>query len=254
LDREDFKNRLNNQLEIRAHEILYPMMQAYDSVVLESDVEIGGIDQKLNILAGRQLQEASKLKPQVAILAPLLIGLDGHKKMSKSVGNYIGLNDKPEDMYGKVMSLKDDLMTNYFKLVLGYSDDEVYTIEKKIQDGENPMMFKKQLAYEIVETFYSKKEADLAGGSFTKVFSNREIPTEMPEVVINGSSAALFEIIRSGIPTEEMTSSEIKRLIMQNSIKINDKAIGDPYHKIKLSPEGVVIKIGKRRWLKAIGK
>lgn len=254
LDREDFKNRLNSQLEIRANEILYPMMQAHDSVVLKSDVEIGGIDQKLNILAGRQLQEASRLKPQVAILAPLLIGLDGHKKMSKSMGNYIGLNDKPEDMYGKVMSLKDALMSNYFKLVLGYSDDEVYAMEKKIKDGENPMAFKKQLAYEIVETFYSKKEADVAGGSFTKVFSNREIPEEMPEVVMRESSAPLFEIIRSGIPTEEMTSSEIKRLIMQNSIKINDKAISDPYHKIKLSPGGVVIKIGKRRWLKAIGK
>ncbi len=253
LDREDFKNRINNQLEVRVHEIFYPLMQAYDSVVLSSDIEIGGIDQKLNILAGRQLQEANRLKPQVAILAPLLIGLDGIKKMSKSLGNYVGLNDTPENMYGKVMSLKDDLMINYFQLVLGYSHD-LLSIEKKLRGGENPMTLKKQLAYEIVKTFYSDKEAEKAAGGFTKVFSNKEVPEEMSEVVFAESSAPLFEILRTGIPVKEITSSEIRRLIAQNSVKIDDKAVSDPYQKIKLSPNGVVIKIGKRRWLKAIGK
>lgn len=254
LDREDFKNRLENGLEVRVHELFYPLMQAHDSVVLESDVEIGGIDQKLNILAGRQLQEASGLKPQVAILAPLLVGLDGHKKMSKSLGNYIGLNDKPKDMYGKIMSLKDELMLNYYQLVLGYSEEELHSIAYGIKSGENPMEFKKRLAFEIVKTFYPEKDAYVAANDFTKIFSKKEIPDEIPEVAIGETSAPLFEILRIGISVKEMTSSEIKRLIVQGAVKINDKSMTDPYQKIKLSPDGVVIKIGKRKWLKVIGK
>ncbi|MEK7149924.1 MAG: tyrosine--tRNA ligase [Patescibacteria group bacterium] len=254
LEREDFKKRLGDQLEVRAHEIFYSMMQAYDSTVLESNVELGGVDQKLNILAGRQLQQAMGQRQQVAILTPILVGTEGQKKMSKSLGNYIGLGEAPSDIYGKVMSLKDDLMPNYFRLVLGYSENEILEINAQIRAGENPMNFKKRLAYEIVKVLYSEKEAEAAGGKFTKVFSQKEIPEEMSEAAFGESSAPLFEILRSGIPQEEMTSSEIKRLIMQGSIRVEGKVFYDPYQKIKLSPQGVVIKIGKRKWLKAIGK
>lgn len=254
LDREDFKNRIKNQLEIRLHEVFYPLMQAYDSVVLESDIEFGGIDQRLNILAGRQLQESMNMKPQVAILTPLLVGLDGQKKMSKSLGNYVGLSEKPADMYGKIMSLKDELMPNYFNLILGYPQEEINSIKLKIENGENPMYFKKQLAYEIVKIFYSEKEANLASGNFTKVFSKREVPEEMPEAVFNETYVPLFEIIRAAFPESELSNSEIKRLITQGSVRIENKPISDPFQKIKLSSNGVAIKIGKHKWFKAIGK
>ena len=254
LDREDFKNRIQNQLEVRLHEIFYPLMQAYDSTVLDADVELGGVDQRLNILAGRQLQQAMGKKPQVAILAPLLVGLDGQKKMSKSLDNYVGISEKPQDIYGKIMSLKDDMMPDYFRLVLGYPQDQIDLISEQIKGGENPMNFKKRLAYEIVAFLYSKEEAEKAGGDFTKVFSQKEIPEEIQEVGLGEKSAPLFEIIRTGIPAKEMTSSEIKRLIMHKSVKVDGKVIGDPYYKVKLSPKGVIIKIGKRKWLKAIGK
>lgn len=251
LDREDFKNRIKNQAEIRLHETFYPLMQAYDSVVLESDIEFGGMDQKLNILAGRQFQETMGMKPQLAVLIPILVGLDGQKKMSKSLGNYIGLNEKPADIFGKIMSLKDELMPDYFRLVLGYSNDDISAVNSRLRSGENPMAIKKGLAYEIVKIFYSDKESERASGNFTKVFSKKEMPENLQEFVFAETYIPLFEIIRTGIPQSELTNSEIKRLITQGSIRIDEKAIFDPFQKIKLSKEGVAVKVGRRRWFKA---
>ena len=187
LERDDFKNRFKTGNPISIHELLYPLVQAYDSVVLEVDVELGGTDQKFNLLVGRHLQQLYGQSPQTAITLPLLEGLDGVKKMSKTANNYIALTDSPKDMLGKIMSISDELMWRYFELLSARSLDEIGLLQKQVKKGKNPRDIKFLLAEEIVERFHGKQSSDDAKASFLKQFQQGQMPEEIKSVSINYS-------------------------------------------------------------------
>jgi tyrosyl-tRNA synthetase len=187
LERDDFKQRFKTGIPISIHELLYPLVQAYDSVALEVDVELGGTDQKFNLLVGRHLQQLYGQPPQTAITLPLLEGLDGVKKMSKTANNYIALTDPPKDMFGKIMSISDELMWRYFELLSARSIDEISLLQKQVKDGKNPRDVKFLLAEEIVERFYDKQSSGDAKESFLKQFQQGQIPEEIKSISINYS-------------------------------------------------------------------
>ncbi|NLJ85018.1 MAG: tyrosine--tRNA ligase, partial [Firmicutes bacterium] len=183
MEREDFSHRFQNQIPLSLHEMIYPLMQGYDSVAIEADVELGGIDQKFNILVGRDLQKTMGLEPQVGICNPILIGLDGKEKMSKSLGNYIGIQDPPSEMYGKTMSLPDELMMMYFELATTVPMDELEEMEKELDNGElHPRDAKRRLAREIVARFHNEGAAKEAEAEFDRVFKENLVPDDIPEV------------------------------------------------------------------------
>ena len=187
LERDDFKNRFKTGNPISIHELLYPLVQAYDSVALEADVELGGTDQKFNLLVGRHLQQLYGQPPQTAITLPLLEGLDGVKKMSKTANNYIALTDSPKDMLGKIMSISDELMWRYFELLSARSLDEIGLLQKQVKKGKNPRDIKFLLAEEIVERFHGKQSSDDAKASFLRQFQQGQMPEEIKSVSINYS-------------------------------------------------------------------
>ncbi len=189
LERDDFKKRFNNNIPIAIMEFLYPIMQAYDSVAVQADVELGGTDQRFNLLVGRELQKEFNQKPQIAITMPILVGTDGVEKMSKSLGNYIGVTEKPEEIFGKVMSIPDEIMLDYYKLLTRLSKDEIENIEKEIKvDGKNPVFAKRRLAKLIVSYLYDINAADLAEKHFDLVFKQRQIPENIEECIIDINS------------------------------------------------------------------
>lgn len=252
LERDDFTKRYIEKKPIGIHELLYPLMQGYDSVALNADVEIGGSDQKFNLLVGRAIQEAYGQKPQVVITMPLLPGIDGVKKMSKSYGNYIGINEPPDTMFGKVMSISDDLMWTYYELLTDMPQNEIellkkQTIEKKI----NPMEIKKQLAFLICQKFHSTEAAKKAKLSFEKVFSNKEVPDEIEEVKLPSSHEPdfLYSLL---VDTSSATSkTEAKRLIQAGGVSVNSITIKDLFYKI--DKKGFyIIKVGKHKPFKLI--
>ena len=226
LERDDFKKRYENNKPISLHEFLYPLVQGFDSYALKADIELGGTDQKFNLLVGREVQKHYGQNEQVIMTVPLLEGLDGVKKMSKSLNNYIALNDKPNEMFGKIMSVSDDLMWRYFDLLSFRSNDEIASFKDKVKNGENPMIFKKKLATEIVERFYDKKSSENAEIAFTNVFSNKLEPNEVPIFEINETSGiSIVELLtHEDLGNEFIQSkSECRRLIKQSGIKMNNK-------------------------------
>ncbi|MGB9694505.1 MAG: tyrosine--tRNA ligase [Caldisericaceae bacterium] len=254
LERDDFLNRFNADIPIFFHELFYPIMQAYDSVAIEADVELGGTDQKFNLLMGRRLQEAKGMAPQIAMIMPILRGLDGEQKMSKSLGNYIGITENPDSMYGKVMSIPDGLIAEYYFLVLDKSEDEAKEIEDKINSGkENPMLLKKNLAREIVKLFHSEKEAQEAEDNFTRIFSRRELPENASELDLTAystdGSVDITEILTSLNIVE--SKSEVKRLIQQGAIKINNERVEDFRKPLKVK-NGDILRVGKKQFFKII--
>jgi tyrosyl-tRNA synthetase len=252
LERDDFKKRYENNKPISLHEFLYPLVQGYDSFALKADIELGGTDQKFNLLVGREVQKHYGQNEQVIITVPLLEGLDGVKKMSKSLNNYIALNDKPNEMFGKVMSISDDLMWRYFDLLSFRSNDEITSFKDKVKNGENPMIFKKKLATEIVERFYDKKSSDNAEIAFTNVFSNKLEPNEVPIFEINETSEiSIVELLtHEDLGNEFIQSkSECRRLIKQSGIKMNNKKVENPDLLINLGEENY-FQIGKRKHLR----
>ena len=252
LERDDFKKRYENNKPISLHEFLYPLVQGFDSYALKADIELGGTDQKFNLLVGREVQKHYGQNEQVIITVPLLEGLDGVKKMSKSLNNYIALNDEPNEMFGKIMSISDDLMWRYFHLLSFRSNDEIASFRDKVKNGENPMTFKKKLATEIVERFYDKKSSENAEIAFTNVFSNKLEPNEVPIFEINETSGiSIVELLtHEDLGNEFIQSkSECRRLIKQSGIKMNNKKVENPDLLINLGEENY-FQIGKRKHLK----
>ena len=235
--REDFSNRYNAGRPIALTEFLYPLLQAYDSVVIRADVEFGGIDQTFNLLMGRELQSMMGQPPQQCFMTPLLVGTDGTQKMSKSLGNYIGVAEPPNEIYGKVMSIPDNLIMDYFELVTDVPDEELEKLRQALNNKTaNPMVLKKRLAREIVTQLYDQKAASQAEEHFTKVFQGREVPEEIPEFRAQPDGISLRELL---VQTNLAGSlSEAKRLISQGAVSIDGKKISD--NKANIRNSGVV--------------
>jgi tyrosyl-tRNA synthetase len=249
LAREDFSNRYSSGRPIAITELLYPLLQAYDSVIVQADVEFGGTDQKFNLLMGRELQSMVGQRPQQVFLVPILVGTDGSQKMSKSLGNYIGVDEPPNEIYGKVMSIPDSLILPYFELVTDVPDEELEELKKELDhDTVNPMTLKKRLAREIVTQLYDQKAATEAEEHFVKVFQRREVPEEIKEYHVNlRAGIGLGDVL---VETHLVKSrSEANRLIEQGAVSIDGKKIPSDIAPIK---SGSIIKVGKRRFAKVI--
>ncbi len=247
LAREDFSKRYASGRPIALTELLYPLLQAYDSVAIEADVEFGGTDQKFNCLVGRELQQMVGQRPQQILLVPLLIGTDGSQKMSKSLGNYIAIDEPPNEMYGKVMSIPDSLILDYFELLTDVSDEEMSEYSTKMASNEvNPMLDLKRLAFEIVSQFHSPKAAQEAEQHFTKVFQKREAPDEVvPLADLSGDNITLtIALTRAGLTRSR---SEARRLLEQGAIEVNGKKVTEDLELASIA-KGSVIKVGKRRF------
>ncbi|MGC9047022.1 MAG: tyrosine--tRNA ligase, partial [Minisyncoccia bacterium] len=236
LEREDFHTRIAQGKSLRLHEILYPVFQGYDSVMVKSDIEIGGSDQKFNFLMGRTLMEKFGLKPQDILTVPLIEGIDGIRKMSKSYNNYIGINDLPDDMFGKIMSIPDNLIDKYFILLLG--ENPIHT--------KNPRDAKLELAFKIVQKYYNSKKAQQAKDNFIKLFSKKEIGNDIPELKIAIKKINIIDLlVKAGIQSK----SEARRLILQKAIDIDNVTKTDINEIIELHNDQI-IKIGKKKFLK----
>ncbi len=250
IERDDFTKRFESETPISMHEFLYPLAQAMDSVEINADVELGGTDQKFNLLVGRDIQREYGQNPQSIITLPLLEGTDGVEKMSKSYDNYIALDDSPEDMYGKIMSINDSMILKYYKLAVFADRKKINEVKSLLKnDANNPRDIKRSLAKDLVKKYYSEKEADLAQSSFDQIFVKRDNPENMQIRKID-SDVGLLELI-----TEEglvASKGEGKRLLNQNAIKINGQVCNDINFVISSSEEEFVIKVGKRRFLKVI--
>lgn len=251
LERDDFSKRYQAGKPIGIHEFFYPLMQGYDSVAIEADVELGGTDQRFNLLVGRNLQKEYGQDSQVIITMPLLEGLDGVNKMSKSLDNYIGVYDKPADMYGKVMSMPDELIARYYELLTDISLEKLNEIKAKLaRDDFNPMQLKKELAAELVREYHDQAAAEYAAQEFENVFSQGNLPDDIPEVEIERSELDEGElwIVKIVAATGLVDSnSEARRMIKQGAVTID----GQKYDKINLDLEvkdGMIVKIGKRRF------
>ena len=250
IERDDFTKRFESETPISMHEFLYPLAQAMDSVEINADVELGGTDQKFNLLVGRDIQREYGQNPQSIITLPLLEGTDGVEKMSKSYDNYIALDDSPEDMYGKIMSINDSMILKYYKLAVFADRKKINEVKSLLKDdANNPRDIKRSLAKDLVKKYYSDKEADLAQSSFDQIFVKRDNPENMQIRKID-SDVGLLELI-----TEEglvASKGEGKRLLNQNAIKINGQVCNDINFVISSSEKEFVIKVGKRRFLKVI--
>ena len=248
LERDDFSKRYKANQQIAIHEFLYPLIQAYDSIALNADVEMGGTDQKFNLLVGRELQRAFDQEPQVCITLPILEGLDGINKMSKSLDNYVGINEDPDEMFGKIMSISDDLMWRWFELLSFRPINEVNELKKEVKSGMNPRDTKILLAEEIIERFHSKEDAENAKNTFLDRFQKGAKPKDIETFSISlGDDIAIGNLLKeSGLV---QSTSEAMRLVKQGAVKINDEKIDDPKLSIEKNQE-LLVQVGKRRFLK----
>jgi tyrosyl-tRNA synthetase len=247
LERDDFNKRYSNGQAISIHEFLYPLIQGYDSVAMKADVELGGTDQKFNLLVGRQLQEAYGQKPQVVLTMPILEGLDGVQKMSKSLGNYIGINESANEMFGKIMSVSDDLMWRYFELLSFRPLTEINGLKQDVEQGANPRDIKFKLAEEIITRFHDAKVAESAQADFINRFSNNAIPDDMPEVEVSiGSQGMPFANILKEANLVNSTS-DAHRMVKQGAVKIDGERIEDSKQIFKVGFSGVM-QVGKRKF------
>jgi len=249
LERDDFNKRYNANQSIAVHEFLYPLIQGYDSVVLEADVECGGTDQKFNLLVGRELQRSYDQDPQVVLTVPILEGLDGTNKMSKSLNNYIGVDEAPDEMFGKIMSISDDLMWRWFELLSFISEKEIASLKNEMDAGKNPRDIKFILAEELVNRFHADGDGEACKEAFLQRFQKGLMPEDIPgiSIDIDGESIPLVNLLKN---TEMVTStSEAARLIKQGGVKIDSKKVEDPKLEIKKGSEAIY-QVGKRKFLK----
>ena len=250
LEREDFRVRFDNEKPISIHEFLYPLIQGYDSVALEADVELGGTDQLFNLLMGRDLQRSWDQEPQVVITMPLLEGLDGVNKMSKSLGNYIGITESADNIYGKVMSISDTLMFRYYELLSDLSAAEIEVLANEMQDGKvHPKEVKKKLAYELTARFYQDEGAAKAEKSFEQVFKHHGLPEDIPELILEKAGGEVWLpklLVEAGLTD---STSAARRLIKQQAVSLDNEKVLDTEYAVQ--PEGdILVKVGKRRFAK----
>jgi tyrosyl-tRNA synthetase len=252
LERDDFSKRYNNQLPISIHEFFYPLMQGYDSVMIKADVELGATEQKFNLVIARQIQKEYNINQQIVLTLPVLAGLDGSQRMSKSLGNYIGIDELANETYGKAMSIPDRLIYPYFELISDVDLYELKAIKKQLDDPKvNPRDIKKYLARAIVRMYHGKQSSLEAEKAFEKIFVDKEVPDDMPEFTLDQSSYRIDDIL---IQTKTADSkSNARRLIQQGGVSVNGKKISDPFTNIEMNSE-MVLKVGKRKFAKIIPK
>lgn len=249
--RADFKKRIKNDVDLTLQEFLYPIMQGYDSVALKADVEMGGTDQTFNLLMGRQIQERYDQPPQDVLTCPILEGLDGKEKMSKSLNNYIALTDAPNEMYSKTMSIPDPLILRYFELATNVSHEELQEIAGELKSGKNPRNLKMHLARELVALYHNTKAAREAEAYFVKVFSKKEVPDEMDEVTVSQSMMSLLDLIR--LVPSVTSNSEARRLIEGGGVRVDSTLQRDGTAMIEIpsaKAKGLLLQVGKRRFLR----
>ncbi len=250
LERDDFSKRMAANQPISVHELLYPLAQAYDSVVLEADFELGGTDQKFNLLVGRDIQREYGQEPQVLLMTPVLEGLDGVEKMSKSLGNYVGINEAPEEIYGKLMSISDSLMWRYYEVLTDFPESKIEKLKSEVDSGtQHPMKVKSSLAFEIAKDLHSEKAAREAADHFSRVVQQGQQPEEIPifEIRSEGSPISIPELICQ--VHFASSKSDARRLVRQGGVSIDDMRIDDPTH--RFSPEEkaeFVLRVGKRQF------
>jgi len=250
LERDDFTNRLKEQTEISLHEILYPIMQGYDSFAINADVELGGTDQKFNNLVGRDMQKRYGKDPQVVITMPLLEGTDGSEKMSKSLDNAIGISDLPKDIFGKTMSIPDTLIYKYFVLATMVSGDELTNIKRTLEDeNNNPRDVKRRLGMELVKLYYDEETALRTIEEFDTIFIKKEIPDDIPEIEMGRSSMKLVDLLTdTGLAD---TKSNARRLIEQGAVNVDGQKLTDINQVMEIQ-HGMIFKVGKRKFLKIL--
>lgn len=253
LEREDFHTRLTNQQPISMHELLYPLLVAYDSVVLEADVELGATEQKFNLLMGREIQREYGQETQVAFTMPILVGLDGSRKMSKSLGNYVGITETPGEMFGKMMSIPDELMWSYYELVTDRTPEEISQLKTEVTGGSvHPMDVKMRLAQEVIAGFHGEEAARKAGENFQRVFRDRQAPEEAPS---KNMPPGAPQMIKSLLMTLGLVASvsEAERLVKQGAVEIDGQRIDDPRKEIDFSkPRDFLLRAGKKKFVRVI--
>src|SRR6266404_2018747 len=277
LEREDFRTRLENELPISMHELLYPLIVAYDSVMLKADVELGATEQKFNLLMGREIQREYGQESQVCVTMPILVGTDGQRKMSKSLGNYVGITEAPDEMFGKLMSISDELMWTYWELVTDRTESWIAEIRKTVEEGKtHPMDVKMRLAQEIISQFHGRDAAKQAEQNFQRVFRNREAPEEIPEIRLKrGPDGVHATLPKTGVIAEEMTlplsgtsekwsrilglleqvpsASEAERVMKQGGFEIDGVPVEDPTCKLNLEQPGSYrVRFGKKKFLRVV--
>ena len=249
MERDDFEKRFRSEISITIHEFLYPLAQAMDSVHLKADIELGGTDQKFNLLVGRDIQREYGQDPQVILTVPLMEGTDGVEKMSKSYDNHIGITDSPDEMYGKTLSIPDNMIEKYFLLAANADEKKMDEVKKSLSDTQvNPRDIKRELARKIVEIYHSENLAKKAEETFDKIFIKKDIPEDIPEVKLDEDTLIVDVLTLYALATSK---SEARRLIDQGAVKINDQKCIDR-DQIIIKDESLVIKVGKRRFLKII--
>lgn len=250
IERDDFTKRFKAGEPISIHEFLYPLAQAMDSVAINSDVELGGTDQKFNLLVGRDIQREYGQEPQVILTMPLLVGTDGIEKMSKSYDNYIGISDPPKEIYGKTLSIPDSLIYNYFELATDVSSSELQEIKNQLEEKiVNPRDIKRKLAQKLVEMYYNTDSAKSAEEAFDKIFIKKEIPDEIPELTISEKEINILDLI---VKVNFASSrGEAKRLVIQGGVSLNGKRIED-INSLIIPENGMVLKVGKRKFIKFV--
>ena len=246
---DTFRKRYEAGLPLGMHEIMYPILQGYDSVAINADVELGATEQKFNILTGRDMQRIFNQPEQVALLSPILMGTDGKEKMSKSMNNYIAVFDPPQEKYGKVMSIPDDIIINYFNYATRLSVDEIEEIQKQLKSGENPKFIKQRLAHEIVAMYHGEQAGKDAEAEFNRIFSQKEIPTDIQDYVCAESPIKIVKLLT--ITGLCQSNGEAKRMLQQNAVTIDNDKISDIDASIEIRNE-MIIKVGKRRFMRIL--
>jgi tyrosyl-tRNA synthetase len=252
LEREDFRSRLAGNLPIAIHELLYPLLQAYDSVALQADVELGATEQKFNLLVGREIQREYGQPSQVALTMPILVGLDGQRKMSKSLGNYVGISETPSEMFGKLMSLSDAMMWPYFDLVTDRTPEQIAALAAEVKSGaRHPMDVKMSLAKEIIAGFHGEPAAEKAAAEFQRVFRDREAPSEVPEFkVSSGTYKLLMLLAHVGLVSSR---SEAERLVRGKAVEIDGQIVDAMNKTLILHPgESVLLRAGKKKFMRVL--
>jgi tyrosyl-tRNA synthetase len=253
LERDDFCKRFKEQAPISLHELFYPLMQGYDSVAIKADVEIGGTEQKFNLLTARQIREDFGIQPQVILTLPILVGIDGKQRMSKSIGNYIGVAEPPKEIFGKIMSIPDELIYSYFELLVDVSGKELKDLKENLEQKKvNPMELKKRLGKRIVTIYYNKDKAEIAQKEFEIVFSEKKLPDEIPVFELKYDKPNIWIIKLLTMSKLAESSSDARRLIQQGGVYIDNKKVEDVDLEIPVQGEKL-IKVGKRRFLKVKG-